>query len=120
MLQQTRFSFKIWKQNFILEQGAERLYGWKAQKRKERVPTSFCLGTLYQTRSCQNTIAIEGSGRVTSSHEIRQRIVESRWTLVREQEENQNQSSSLILTSPKKQLEAQFLRASDWRALAPC
>jgi len=86
MLQQT-FSFKIWKTKFYsgTRCGATvRLEG----KRKERCQRAFVSGHFTETRSCQIPSPLKVSGRgVTSSHEIRQRIVESRWTLVREQEE---------------------------------
>jgi len=43
----------------ILEQGAERLYGWKAQA-KGKSANELCLGTLYQTRSCPIPSPFEG------------------------------------------------------------
>jgi len=109
MLQQTRFSFKIWKTNFILEKVRSDCTAGR-QERKERVPTSFCLGTLYRNRSCQNTIAIEGKWQgelhqvTKSGKEI---IVESRWTLVREQEEKPKSILIVNTDITEKQLEAQ-------------
>jgi PAS domain S-box-containing protein len=97
-------------------QGAEYLYGWKADEAKDL----NALEILYKENSPSReyalvTVTKEGSWhgelrQVTKSG--KQIIVSSRWTLVRDEAE---QPTSILIVNTditaKKQLEAQFLRA---------
>ncbi len=103
-------------------QGAERLYGWKA----EAVIGKNIKQLLYKDISLQladaeNSVLKKGEWQgelyqvSTSGNEI---IVESRWTLVRD-ERNQPKSILTVNTdiTEKKQLQSQFLRAQRLESL---
>jgi PAS domain S-box-containing protein len=96
--------------------GAERLYGWSAEEALGQTTTQLLYrGNSPQMQDAQKTLLVKGEwqgelSQVTKSE--REVIVESRWTLVR----NDDKTPQFILTvstdiTEKKQLEAQFLRA---------
>jgi len=95
--------------------GAERLYGWK----KEEIIGKNAFDILYKTPSeylaIKQTLLSQGEWK-GELHKVakngKEIIVESRWTLVRD--EAGNPKSILVVNTDiteKKQLEAQFLRA---------
>ena len=98
-------------------QGAERLYGWKADEAKGLNALEILdKGTSPQREDALVTVVLEGSWQgelhqVTKSG--KQIIVSSRWTLVRESKAEQPTSILIVNTdiTAHKQLEAQFLRA---------
>ncbi|UBF30491.1 response regulator (plasmid) [Kovacikia minuta CCNUW1] len=96
--------------------GAERLYGWGAEEALGQKTTQLLYkGTSLQVQEAQKTLMEKGEWQ-GELHQVtktaREVIVESRWTLVR----NDDKTPKFILTvstdvTEKKQLEAQFLRA---------
>ncbi len=97
-------------------QGAERLYGWKAQQvlNKNVNELLYQHESLSQLDNIQTSLAESGSwqGELHQlTKEGKEIIVASRWTLVRD-EDGQPKSILTVNTdiTEKKQLEAQFLR----------
>lgn len=105
-------------QNRILfwNKGAERLYGWTYEEAiGKTTPELLYKGVPSQYDSAQQTLMINGEwqgelNQITKAG--REIIVESRWALVRDQD---NKPKSILVVSTdvtgKKQLEAQFFRA---------
>ena len=96
-------------------QGAERIYGWKADEAKGLNALELLYKDSPNLEDALVSVTLEGSWQgelhqLTSSGQ--QIIVSSRWTLVRDQAE---QPTSILSVNTditaKKQLEAQFLRA---------
>ena len=96
-------------------QGAERLYGWKADEAKSLNVLELLYKDLPNLEDALVTVAKEGSWQgelhqVTKSG--KQIILSSRWTLMRDEVE---QPTSILIVNTditaNKQLEAQFLRA---------
>ena len=97
---------------------AENLYGWTAEEALEgKIDNAFlCRGSLEQLEQARQITIAEGKW----SGEFRQQtksgkplIVESRWTLVRDESSGEPQSFLVVNTdiTERKQLEAQFLRS---------
>jgi PAS domain S-box-containing protein len=104
--------------------GAERLYGWEAAEVLGRSAESLLYKseeTLPQFEAIQTILAKDGKwqGELQQvTKDDRKIIVESRWTLVRD--EAGNPKSILTVSTDiteKKQLEAQFLRAQRLESL---
>lgn len=106
-------------QNQILfwNQGAERMYGWKAEEvLGKNAHQLLCTAeNCLRLKEVQTLVALEGNwyGELQQvTQDGKAIIVESRWTLV--QNEQEQPTSILIVNTDiteKKQLEAQFLRA---------
>lgn len=106
-------------QNQILfwNQGAQRMYGWKAEEvLGQDAHQLLCTSeNCLRLKEVQTLVALEGSwyGELPQvTQDGKAIIVESRWTLV--QNEQEQPTSILIVNTDiteKKQLEAQFLRA---------
>ncbi|MGQ4649451.1 response regulator [Lyngbya aestuarii] len=103
-------------QILLWNKGAERLYGWKADEAFSQNADELLYNqTSPQLKEAQNLVALEGNW-YGELHQItkngREVIVESRWTLV---PNAQDQPTSILVVNTditeKKQLEAQFLRA---------
>ncbi|WP_035992725.1 response regulator [Leptolyngbya sp. KIOST-1] len=105
-------------QNHILfwNKGAERLYGWtQTEVLGQQAFELLYHNSTAQTEAAQQQLLLEGEwqGELNQVTKAGQNItVESRWTLVRDDEE-QPQSILVVSTdiTDKKQLEAQFFRA---------
>lgn len=96
--------------------GAERLYGWSAEEALGQTTTHLLYpGTSPWVREAQQMLMVSGEwqgelNQVTKTG--REVIVESRWTLVRD--DDKKPKFILVVSTDiteKKQLEAQFLRA---------
>ena len=106
-------------QNQILfwNQGAQRMYGWKAEEvMGQNAHQLLCSDeNCLRLKEVQSLVALEGNwyGELQQvTQDGKAIIVESRWTLV--QNEHEQPTSILIVNTDiteKKQLEAQFLRA---------
>jgi PAS domain S-box-containing protein len=104
-------------------QGAERVYGWKAQEAIGRNANQLLYRpeTIDQLENTWNSLAECGSWQ-GELHQVTQDgkeiIVASRWTLVRD---DQGQPKSILIVNTditeKKQLEAQFLRTQRLESL---
>lgn len=106
-------------QNQILfwNKGAQRMYGWNAEEvlSQDAHQLLFKLENLPRLTEIQSLVALEGNWygelqQLTKNGKVI--IVESRWTLV--ENEQEKPTSILIVNTDiteKKQLEAQFLRA---------
>jgi PAS domain S-box-containing protein len=97
--------------------GAERLYGWKAEEAIGKNANQLLYQETFsqQLKEAQLTLAHTGEWQ-GELHQVtkdgKQIIVQSRWTLVRDEQEKPK--SILVVNTDiteKKQLEAQFLRA---------
>jgi len=97
--------------------GAERLYGWKAEEAIGKNANQLLYQETFsqQLKEAQLTLAHKGEWQ-GELHQLtkdgKQIIVESRWTLVRDEQEKPK--SILVVNTDiteKKLLEAQFLRA---------
>jgi len=96
-------------------QGAERVYGWKADEAKGLNVLELLYKDSPHREDALVSVALDGSWQ-GELHQItksgQQIIVESRWTLVRDPAE---QPTSILIVNTditaKKQLEAQFFRA---------
>ncbi|MBD0363197.1 MAG: PAS domain S-box protein, partial [Coleofasciculus sp. C3-bin4] len=104
-------------------QGAERVYGWKAQEAIGRNANQLLYRpeTIDQLENTWNSLVECGSWQ-GELHQVTQNgkeiIVASRWTLVRD---DQGQPKSILIVNTditeKKQLEAQFLRTQRLESL---
>lgn len=102
--------------------GAERLYGWLAEEISNRNVNKILYGkNSVQLQDAQAIIAEKGEwegelNQITKDN--REITVASRWTLVRDQDEN-SQSILIVNTdiTEKKQLEIQFLRTQRMESL---
>lgn len=98
-------------------QGAQRMYGWKAEEvMGKNAHQLLCSDeNCLRLKEVQTLVALEGNwyGELQQvTQDGKAIIVESRWTLV--QNEHEQPTSILIVNTDiteKKQLEAQFLRA---------
>lgn len=102
--------------------GAERLYGWKAEEiLGKELPELLYKRNSLQQEEIQNILAEKGEWR-GELHKVTKDgkpiIVDSHWTLVRDEEE---QPKSILVVNTditeKKQLESQFLRAQRMESL---
>jgi two-component system cell cycle sensor histidine kinase/response regulator CckA len=104
-------------------QGAERLYGWKASEALGNVfQTLFHRGPPAELDEAQQTVVKEGKweGELRQlTKDGREVIVAARWTLVRD-DEGRPKSRLVINTdiTEKKKLEAQLLQAQRLEAVA--
>ncbi len=102
--------------------GAERLYGWKNEEvLGKETPEFFHKKSTFQLEEIHNILAVKGEWR-GELHKITKEgqpiIVDSHWTLVRDEYE---QPKSILVVNTditeKKQLESQFLRAQRMESL---
>lgn len=111
-------------QNIIFwSKGAERLYGWTAEEAIGRNANEILYKEAQpQLIKAQKTV-IEKGEWTGELHQVRKNgkgiIVESRWTLVYDEEERKPKSILIINTdiTEKKKLEVQFLRAQRMESL---
>ncbi|BAU12416.1 two-component hybrid sensor and regulator [Leptolyngbya sp. NIES-3755] len=103
-------------------QGAERLYGWKAAEAIGQKDTDLiCPDAIAQVEAALQTVIQEGQwqGELSKiSKAGKKLLVENRWTLIRDEQGNPKSILTVATDiTERKQLERQFLRAQRMESL---